>query len=385
MAQDRDHELGSQALAGALQSSFRLLQLAMVAILVYIVFTGVYVVKQHEVALVLRLGKVVGTKADRVRQPGLHFGFPYPLDEVIRVSVKNFQTVKSETHWYQLNDAEKEAVARKEDPGPGPPTLRPLMDGYTVTGDTNILHSQWQLTYQIVDPVRYALDFAQNGKQKAVEELLRAALDNAVVIVSARYAADAAYRTERNQFTDDVVAEVSRIITAQNLGCSVERLDPVIEPPRQVKMAFEIVFAAEQEGDRLRKEAEGYAKRVVLESEGKASQIKGEAQGLAGGTVQRARADAEAFLKLLPQYKQNSAVIRKTTWLGTLNRVLANADEKMLVHDEEELRLQLSRDPKVIAEQSRKAVEGEAEAKPEGAPQQQPAGPPPGADDGHGH
>ena len=150
-------------------------------------------------------------------------------------------------------------------------------------------------------------------------------------------------------------------------------------------MAFEIVFAAEQEGDRLRKEAEGYAKRVVLESQGKASQIKGEAQGLAGGTVQRARADAEAFLKLLPQYKQNSAVIRKTTWLGTLNRVLANADEKMLVHDEEELRLQLSRDPKVIAEQSRKAVEGEAEAKPEGAPQQQPAGPPPGADDGHGH
>lgn len=353
MAEDRDRELGSQALAGALQSSFRLLQLAMLGMLIYILFTGVYIVKQDEVALVLRLGKVVGSKADRIRHPGLHFGFPYPIDEVIRVPVQRVLTISSDTHWYKLTDEEKALVAAGKNPGPGRPTLRPLIDGYMLTGDVNILHSKWELRYRIVDPVRYALGFSP----ETVERLLRNALDNAVLIVCARYQTDAAQRTEINAFREDVQEQLAKILVEDNLGCSVERVDSEIVPPRQVKAAFDAVIAAEQEGSRLQEEAKAYAFRVENEALAKASRLVAEAEAHSVREVQQTEADAKAFSKLLPRYRRNPDVVRKTLWLDTLNRVLDQVDEKLVCRQGDELRILLGRDPKVLAEQSRKAAE----------------------------
>jgi len=353
MAEERDRELGSQALAGALQSSFRLLQLAMLAMLVYILFTGVYIVKQDEVALVLRLGKVVGSKADRIRHPGLHFGFPYPIDEVIRVPVQRVLTISSDTHWYKLTDEEKALVAAGKNPGPGPRFLRPLIDGYMLTGDANILHSKWELRYRIVDPVRYALDFSP----ETIKKLLRDALDNAVLIVCARYQTDAAQRTEVNAFREDVQEELAKILVEENLGCSVERVDSEIVPPRQVKAAFDAVIAAEQEGSRLQEEAKAYAFRVENEALANASRIVAEAEARSVREVQQTEADAKAFNKLLPRYRRSPDVVRKTLWLDTLTRVLDNVDEKLICRDGDELRIQLGRDPKVLAERSRQAAE----------------------------
>jgi len=357
MVQDRDRELGSQALTDALQASFRLLQLAMLGMLIYILCTGIYVVKQHEVAVVLRLGKVVGTKADRIRQPGLHIGFPYPIDEVIRIPVQRVLTVESETHWYRLTQEEKEAKERGE-ALPSPDSLRPLVDGYTLTGDANILHSRWALRYRVVDPVHYALDFGED----AIETFLRDALDNAVLRVSSRFTADAALRTDVDRFREEVQKAVTDTIQRHHLGCSVQRVDLIeVAPPRQVKDAFDAVIAAEQDRSRLISEAQAYASRVVSQARGTGSRVVSSAEALRTRTVQDAAADADYFHRVLPRFQQNPQVMRRLLWLDTLHRVLEGADEKWIVRQGEELRLQLNRDPKVLAEESRKALEKQSQ------------------------
>ena len=59
-----------------------------------IVLTGVYKVDSNEVAVVLRFGKLTGTTTEeRIKQPGLHFAFPYIIDEVIKVPVETVQEI----------------------------------------------------------------------------------------------------------------------------------------------------------------------------------------------------------------------------------------------------------------------------------------------------
>ncbi|MBR2876067.1 MAG: hypothetical protein IKC01_02915, partial [Clostridia bacterium] len=59
-----------------------------VASVALIVLTGVYKVDSNEVAIVLRFGRLVGTTAsEQIKNPGLHFAFPYIIDEVIKVPV----------------------------------------------------------------------------------------------------------------------------------------------------------------------------------------------------------------------------------------------------------------------------------------------------------
>lgn len=361
-AAEVERDIGSRALAEALQSSFRLLQLAMAGIVIYILATGVYTVKQHEVAVVLRLGKLVGGTTTRVKEPGIHFGWPYPIDEVIRIPVQRVLTVRTNRHWYRLTTEEQQAKDAGQPLPPPRPFLIPFVDGYTLTGDANIIHSRWELRYQITDPVRWALVFGEDR----VKQFLTSALESAVVHVSAHFEADKALRTDVNAFREQVQTEVSRLAREQKLACDVQRVDLVeVSPPRQVKPAFDAVIEAEQDRSRLVSEAQSYASQTVAAAEGQASKTVAAAQARRTRLVRSAAADVETFRRLLPSYRANPSLVKRQLWLETVGRVLENVDEKVLVDPGKELRIEVGRDPKVARELSRREAQRAAEEKKE--------------------
>src|SRR6185503_21263803 len=84
---DPGEDTGSQALSDALRSSFLIVKLLMVAVLVYFICSGVFIVGPQEKAIVLRFGKPVGEGERGLLGPGLHWAFPYPIDEVVRIPI----------------------------------------------------------------------------------------------------------------------------------------------------------------------------------------------------------------------------------------------------------------------------------------------------------
>ena len=151
----------AKSLTNALTVSFSILKIIMVILVVLFVLSGVFKVESYEQAIVLRFGKIRGEPVG----PGFSFGFPSPIDEVIKIPVKEAQTLAIDSLWYFQTKEEKLGGAERQ---PGK-TLKPNIDGYCLTRndslvgeagmDYNIVHSKWVLTYRIDFPERFFQEY----------------------------------------------------------------------------------------------------------------------------------------------------------------------------------------------------------------------------------
>src|SRR5579859_5796152 len=138
-------EVGSQALSEALRSSFLIIQFVMVALVIVFLGSGFFIVKQSERAVVLHFGKPVGEGNKALLGPGLHWSFPRPIDEIVRIPYTEIRTVKSTTGWYFMT---KEQEAMADQTSTGPASLNPNVDGYLITAEEDIVHSRATLSYR---------------------------------------------------------------------------------------------------------------------------------------------------------------------------------------------------------------------------------------------
>src|SRR6185436_15471344 len=109
--------------------------------------------------VILRFGKPIGDGAGRLLRPGLHWSFPYPIDEVVKIPIGQIQTVTSTVGWYATTP---EAELAGTEP-PAGPSLNPAVDGYTLTADGNIIHVRVTLGYRIKDPLAYEFNFTNTA------------------------------------------------------------------------------------------------------------------------------------------------------------------------------------------------------------------------------
>ncbi|HML45407.1 MAG TPA: SPFH domain-containing protein [Clostridia bacterium] len=117
--------------------SFRWIILAS---LVLLAASGIFWVESDEVAMILRMGRLVGnTPSEQLLRPGLHFAFPYIIDEVVKVSVG------------RIRELEVSAYASAD----GLVSNDVTQSGYLISGDHNIVMLKAVVKYQIADPIQF--------------------------------------------------------------------------------------------------------------------------------------------------------------------------------------------------------------------------------------
>jgi modulator of FtsH protease HflK len=331
---------GSQALSEALTSSFVIVRWAMAVLFVIFIFSGVFKVQEGQKAMRLELGKPVGEGKGALLGAGLHWGWPYPIDEVVKIHYAQLQQVRSSVGWYNTTP-EKEALDRED---PAGASLNPAVDGYAITGDGNIIHTRAILTYQIVDPIQFEFEFtnASNAVQNA--------LDNALLYAAARFKVDDALTREITRFQDVVTARVTDLVQKENLGIVVQNCQVESRPPRYLKGAFDSVLTALATRDRVIHEAESYENQVVSKAAATAASMTNSAEADRVQLVESVKAESQRFTDLLPRYNANPAVFANILLIDKIGRVLTNVQDKIYVPERadgktRELRLQLSREP----------------------------------------
>src|SRR4051794_349721 len=80
-------DTGSQALSEALRSSFAIVKVVMVILVLVFLGSGFFQVGPQEKAVILRFGKPVGEGNKALLGAGLHWGFPAPIDEVVKIPI----------------------------------------------------------------------------------------------------------------------------------------------------------------------------------------------------------------------------------------------------------------------------------------------------------
>ncbi len=330
-------DAGSQALAEALRSSFGIVKFVMIVLVVVFFASGFFVVGLSEQAIILRLGRTVGHGEKALLGPGLHWSFPYPIDEYRKVSVSSRQTVTSTIGWMAPTPEERAGAE------PGPLALNspmnPLVDGYVLTADNNIVHAKATLNYRITDPVAYILNFIN------ASNMVVAALDNALLNTAANFRVDDILTRDVAGFQEAVGKRVVQLVDQQKLGIQVEDCLVRSRPPRQLQLDFNKVNQSEQERGTAVTQARTLATNVLNEAAATARSVTNTAEADRSRLVKTVEGDARRFSQLLPRYQENPTLLTQQLLSETMKRALTNANYTILFPDSVgERRLLLNRE-----------------------------------------
>ena len=316
-------DAGSQALSEALRSSFAIVKIVMVVLVVVFLASGFFKVNPQEQAIILRFGKPVGEGSRALLGPGGHWSFPYPIDEYVKVSITGIQKVDSTVGWYATTP-EQEMLGNEP---PAGPSLNPAADGYALTADGNIVHTRATLTYRINEPVRYVFSFV------SASNTLQNALDNALLSTASRFKVDDILTRDLAGFQEAVRRRATELVDKENLGIIIEQCVVQSKAPRQLKNAFDNVLKAEINRGKVLYEAHS-AENQVLSRAGADSQSRtnaAESERARLVTDISSRAAQFENLLVLPEYRANPTLFVQKRLTETLGQVFTNAQDKILV------------------------------------------------------
>ncbi len=337
---NNDFDLAHQSLRDALKISFRILQIAMAIVVTSFLCSGIYVVDQHESAMVLRFGKVVGTPADRIKKSGLHWAWPYPIDKIIKLPTGRVQSLAiSDFQYFEEESSDKHNHASHKH---NPESLKPGVDGYIICGDVNIVHAKWILRYKIVDPYYYYLNIQDE------KSLLRIIFDNAVISTANSLDVDTVLRKGIEEFRRKIENKTEAFLRKVDCGIELQRIDiEKVAPPRQTAKAFEDVIQAEQEHSQKINEAKSFAARLRNEAQGNASKILSQAETYKINTIEETKADSQYIDAIIDEFENNPDMFIFLAHQQVIKDVLDNVESKYILDDSKnrtrELRLLLNK------------------------------------------
>ncbi|MEL6992234.1 MAG: FtsH protease activity modulator HflK, partial [Pseudomonadota bacterium] len=196
-----------------------------------------YTVKPEEQSVELFLGEFY-----RTANPGLNFA-PWPLVTYEKLAVTREQN---------------------EDIGVGG---RGSEAGLMLTGDENIVDIDFQVVWNINDPAKFLFNL------RDPRQSIRAVSESAMREIIAQSNLAPILNRDRGVIASRLEDLIQLTLDSYDSGVNIIRVNfDKADPPQQVIDAFRDVQAAEQERDRLEKEADAYAARVLAEARGQAAQ-----------------------------------------------------------------------------------------------------------------
>ncbi|MCL1979481.1 MAG: FtsH protease activity modulator HflK [Proteobacteria bacterium] len=282
-------------------------------------FTCFYTIAPGEVGIILRFGQF-----DRETHPGLHFKIPF-VEELTKVDV---ETIRKEEFGFRtrnpgMNPAFESSVSLKNS------SLDRKgydMESLMLTGDKDVIEVAWTVQYKVNDPRKFLFevrDVAQ-AVRDASETVTRRIVGNMDFdyVLGNREVLAASAKRELQEQMDRLKCGIT-IITLQLLD---------INPPEQVKPAFNEVNEADQDMKRLVNEAEETYNRVIPKAGGNAKKIVEEAYGYAAERTNRAAGETNRFKAIVKEYQGTEEITRQRLYLEAMQEILPKVERVYVIN-----------------------------------------------------
>ena len=258
-------------------------------------FSSFYTVKPEEKSVELFLGEF-----SSVGNSGLNFA-PWPLvtHEVLPVTREQTESIGIGGRG---NDA-----------------------GLMLTGDENIVDIDFEVVWNINDPAKFLFNL------RDPQQTIRAVSESAMREIIAQSELAPILNRDREAIAVRLGDLIQDALNGYESGISIVRVNfDRADPPEQVIDAFREVQAAEQERDRLEKQADAYANRVLAQARGEAAQALETAEAYRAQVVNGATGEASRFGAILSEYRKAPEVTRKRMYLETMEEVLGRVDKVII-------------------------------------------------------
>ena len=275
--------------------------------------TSVFTVKQNEVGIVQLFGRYV-----RTVDPGLNFKLPVGIEKVTKVNVREIQT---EEFGFSTTEAQLRSRFR--------PDSENVSESLMLTGDLNVAVVPWIVQFRIENPYNYLF------KVRDVRRLLRDMSEAAMRLVVGDRSVDEVINKR-----DEIAVEARGLLQAEldqaESGIhivTIEMKKTSVPPP--VQPSWNEVNQAEQEKEQMILQAKEDYNKAIPAARGEAERTIKAAEGYALNRVNRAKGDAARFVALYKEYSKAKDVTKRRIYLETIKQTFPKLGQKIIVDSDQ--------------------------------------------------
>jgi len=289
--------------------SIAVIAILIIALVIWLA-SGIYTVSPDEQAALRTFGKFTG-----LTEQGLHWFWPSPI------GTRNVESV-TVTRRLELGFRSGAGGVSAVQPFP--------LEAQMITGDTNIVDVQAVVQYRITNLRDFLFNVDDPGEiDRAVApgrpegRTLRDVTETALRQVVGSRAIDDVLTVEKEVVQEEVLLQMREILDDYRAGIYVQKvLLQNVNPPEEVRDAFEDVVRAKEDKEKLINEAEAYRQDQIPKAKGEAQKIVEAAEGFKQGRIAKAQGEADGFMALLDGYQGSPEVTRQRLYLEAMEEIL---------------------------------------------------------------
>lgn len=270
-----------------------------------------YTIAPGERGVILRLGKYLKTTSS-----GLNFKVPV-LDTLLKVDVEK---VRKEEFGFRTTMPGQKSTFTKQGFD---------QESLMLTGDKNVIDVEWIVQYTVLDPVAFL--FKVQDVAQSVRDVSEVAIRRVVGNQDFDYVL-----SNREVLEGATMRELQEALTRYESGVKILTVKlQDVNPPDEVKPAFNEVNEADQDMKRSVNEAEETYNRIIPKARGDAKKILEEAHGYAMERVNVAQGDVARFVTILKEYRDAKQVTRRRLYLEAMEKVMPLVSEVVVINKEQ--------------------------------------------------
>ena len=234
---------------------------AVIAILLYLLFSAVYTVGDKEEAVITTFGKVTG-----ITEPGIHLKLPFGI---------------SEAHFVKVNEIKNIEIGFRSD---GTTNTTVEAESKMITGDFNIVNVDFFVEYKISDPEKYL--FASSDPDLILKMLIQSQIRNVI----GSYEIDPVLTESKEQIQSDILNLSIEELAEYDIGLSLinVRIQDSEPPTEEVNEAFMAVKNADSGAKTAINNANAYKNTKEAEADAQVNKILQNAEYLKQNRINEA-------------------------------------------------------------------------------------------------
>lgn len=292
-----------------LQRGMKHIKKIIIGFLILILFlSSFFQIEPEEIGVITRYGKY-----SRTVDPGLSLKMPF-FEKLYKVPVERQQ--KLEFGFRTTGTRSQQSTYSKKDTND---------ESLMLTGDLNLADVEWVVQYRIDNAYNYL--FKARNPETTLRDISEASMRQVVGDRTVNEVLTVG-RTEVASHAEQLIQKLS---SEYSLGIKIEQVVlQDVNPPDQVKAAFNEVNQAQQEKETLINEARSAYNRVIPKARGQAKETIQKAEGYALERVNNAKGEVSRFDDLYKEYLKAPEVTRKRLYLETMSKVLPQLGQKII-------------------------------------------------------
>jgi len=256
------------------------------------ILSSIYTIDPGEVGVVQRFGKL-----SSFSDPGLHFKIPF-ADGLTKVNVEKVRRV--------------EIGFRSERA-----RMNVLQESLMITKDENIVDAQAIIQWKIKDPGHFLFRVANS--ELTIKNTAEVALRSVIGVTKI----DDALTTGRDEIQVRTKEFLQELLDSYTSGVQITDVKlQIVDPPEEVKDAFNEVVRAKEDKERLINEAKAFFEDVIPKARGEAEKMIREAEAYREQRISTAQGDTARFNQIYSEYKKDKDVTWTRIYLEKLESIL---------------------------------------------------------------